>query len=202
MLSPKHSKFVSTYLEYLTTSLGAAATGEDDTAVERVEARSKQRGDRAGDNTIPVSPIEFPALFPTFPVLCTRGFRSDGLRNTGLAPNPSAQFSPKIRTFPVDSHRTGKSHQRPVRSQLCRAPPCGNDRKVGRGFVQLHRSHLARVGSIASTTEAKGQIKDVRIRGKRQLVITVGNQRSRSNRLEANRAAAWWQIRRARAATR
>lgn len=44
------------------------------------------------------------------------------------------------------------------------------------GFVQVHRSHLVRVDSIASITRADGRIKDIHLHGGRQLPVSAGNQ--------------------------
>ncbi|RED16311.1 LytTR family DNA-binding domain-containing protein [Parasphingopyxis lamellibrachiae] len=58
------------------------------------------------------------------------------------------------------------------------------------GFVQVHRSHLARADSIASVTRADGRIKDIHLQGGRQLPVSAGNQEQLKGLLRTGHIAA------------
>jgi hypothetical protein len=61
---------------------------------------------------------------------------------------------------------------------------------IRHGFVQIHRSHLVRVDSIASVTRADGRIKDIRLHGGRHFPVSAGNQEHIKDMFRTNYIAA------------
>jgi LytTr DNA-binding domain len=74
---------------------------------------------------------------------------------------------------------------------LHRATLAEMKKQLGRhGFVQVHRSHLVRVNSIASVTRADGRIRDIHLHGGRQLPVSAGNQEQLRDMLRTGHAPA------------